>query len=162
MIVLEEELDGPMDIESISWYWLPIEEDFATCEGFELHLGYRTSDQLGDDFESNYNPGSRTLVYSDDSLYVTPGSGNWTTLTLSTPFHYNGSDNLVIEVEWDNGVEDNSYYCGQWEAGSNRCLKSEDGGPALLYEWVTHMIITGTLGLDTGTFGEVKTVLISD
>lgn len=160
-MVLEEEIGSAFEIQSVAWHWLPIEESFATCDGFELHMGYCTADELGDSFDDNYDAGTKTLVYSNSSLYVTPGSGDWTTIDLATPFWYNGSGNLIIEVEWDNGTEDNSYYCGEWNTGSTRCLKSEDGGPAVLDTWITHMLLTGDIGLDPSSFGYVKAFLIN-
>lgn len=159
-MVLEEEIGDAIEITSVAWHWLPIEENFATCEGFELHMGYCSSDELGGDFDDNYVPGTKTLVYSNSSLYVTPGAGDWTTIDLSTPFWYDGSDNLIIEVEWSNEGDDNSYYCGEWDTGSVRCLKSEDGGPATLDSWITHMLISGDVGLDPATFGGVKVFLV--
>ncbi|MBN1434558.1 hypothetical protein JW921_07350 [Candidatus Fermentibacterales bacterium] len=157
--MLEEEIGTAMQIQSIQWHWVwtPDAEEFATCGDFNLYMGYCDSDELGSGFEDNYVPGTRTLVYSNPSLYVTAGAGGWTPVNLSTPFWYDGSGNLIIEVEWANDFDDNSFYCGQWNTGSTRCLKVEDNGPAQLDSNVTHMILTGVLGLDTGSFGEIKT-----
>jgi len=54
---------------------------------------------------------SLTQVYSG-SLAVTAGAANWYTITLSTPFVYNGSDNLIIAIDNNHGSYTSS--SSQW------------------------------------------------
>lgn len=60
------------------------------------------------------------LVYSGD---VTFTSGQWTTITLTTPFNYNGTSNLGLIVDKYHDWEDaNSMYCLSYSSTSN-CSK---------------------------------------
>jgi hypothetical protein len=64
--------------------------------GYTVSIGHSTATNLSAGFVSP----SFTQVYSAD--YTVPGTG-WQTITFSTPFTWNGTDNLVVQVCFDNG-----------------------------------------------------------
>jgi hypothetical protein len=64
--------------------------------GFSIKVGHTTAASYGTSYYLG-NTGM-TTVYSGT---VTPVAG-WNTFNFTTPFNYNGTDNLVIEICWDN------------------------------------------------------------
>lgn len=161
MVVLDEQIGTAMEITSISWMYISLLPE-AACENFTMHLGYCPDDTLDLDFESNYAPGSKTLVFSANPLQITaPGSGEWVTIALDEPFWYNGADNLIIDCQWNNAGDDNSFYAAQWASGKNSCVY-EYSTPQYSHTRSTevpYMILTGTLGLESETFASVKILL---
>ena len=74
-----------------------------------------------------------TQVYSNPSLLPTVG---WNTYTLSTPFNWNGTDNILVEVCFWNGQYNYTYNAStQWTtnavAGVNTSIwyRGDTGGP---------------------------------
>lgn len=155
VVVLDEEIGTAFEIQAISWKYISIVPT-ATCENFTLHLGYCSSDELGMSFEDNYISGTKTLVFSADPLVMSPGGDNWSTITLDSPFWYSGTDNLIIEVQWENQSIANSYYCGRWDSGQNRTLYQQNTPDNYLSVFVLHMLLEGTESLDQTTFGRIK------
>ena len=64
--------------------------------GYTISIGHSTATNLSSGFVSP----SFTQVYSAN--YTVPGTG-WQTITFTTPFTWNGTDNLVVQVCFDNG-----------------------------------------------------------
>ena len=64
--------------------------------GYTISLGHTTSANLNTGFVSP----AFTQVYSAN--YTVPGTG-WQTITFTSPFTWNGTDNLVVQVCFDNG-----------------------------------------------------------
>jgi hypothetical protein len=66
--------------------------------------------------------GGMTTVYSSASVATTAG---WNSFTLSTPFNWNGSSNLAIEICYDNGTADAGNAADLVEAYSDGGLASQ-------------------------------------
>ncbi|MCK5785384.1 MAG: hypothetical protein KAH54_02365 [Candidatus Sabulitectum sp.] len=49
-------------------------------------------------FDGDYIPGTKTLVYST-SLLVVDQNSDWKEIVLDEACFYNGSDNLIIEIQ---------------------------------------------------------------
>ena len=64
--------------------------------GYTISMGHSTANNLSSGFVSP----TFTQVYSAN--YTVPGTG-WQTITFSTPFTWNGTDNIVLQVCFDNG-----------------------------------------------------------
>ncbi|MBS1585096.1 MAG: T9SS type A sorting domain-containing protein [Bacteroidetes bacterium] len=84
-----------------------------------------------------------TLVYTSPSLSPTVG---WNTYTLSTPFNWNGTDNILIDICFWNNANNYTYNGSvQWTtnavAGVNTSIwyRSDSGGP-----FCTSTSVTGT------------------
>jgi len=64
--------------------------------GYTISIGHTTSTNLSSGFISP----TFTQVYNGN--YTVPGTG-WQTITFSTAFTWNGTDNIVVQVCFDNG-----------------------------------------------------------
>ena len=158
--MLSGEIGTAMEIGSISWH-REASNTFtdADCEQFTLHLGYAVADTLStDSFDGNYIPGSKTLVFSTPLLTLDMDD-EWSQIVLDEPFFYNGEGNLIIDIQWDNGTEDNTYYNWNWIAGENRCISIHGSSGILSDNLVPHMIFSGSLALENSTFGSIKVEL---
>jgi len=96
-IYLSTELCGADSIQTIGWEYNGYT---ASTEDIVIYLGHTTKG----DFTSTTDwiaVGSMTQVYAG-TLPLTTTAG-WTTVTLDTPFAYNGTDNLVVAVDRNTG-----------------------------------------------------------
>ena len=64
--------------------------------GYTVSLGHTTATNLSTGFVSP----TFTQVYSAN--YTVPGTG-WQTIAFTTPFTWNGTDNIVVQICFDNG-----------------------------------------------------------
>lgn len=65
------------------------------CQNVRIYMGYRTQDSYGS--TSAWTPMSDlTLVYSATNTNIGGNTSGWEIFSLSTPFFYNGTGNLVI------------------------------------------------------------------
>lgn len=134
-------------------------EDNTNLQDFKIYMGYSSLDVLGTNFNNNFIPGTRTLVYSRDPLIITGvAPETWFTSTLDTPFFYNGTNNLLVEIEWSTGS--NSIYIYHWDAGMGRSIVSQTYGSSSGDQdvIVPHFILSGTLDLEGSTFGSIKSM----
>ena len=125
-------------------------------KGFKIYMGLCASDELGKEFEQNYIPGSKQLVFSmDDGWIYSNGVAEWFDLQLDTPFWYNGTDNLLIDFAWTWGDVD--IYVYAWDSGSQRSMYAPAGSATGYTDsTVIHMSLQGTLGLESSTFAHIK------
>lgn len=152
--MLDEEMSGDMTILAISM------KNYCSDQYAQQHvtiwMGHSEQDVLNYIFDDNYIPGSKTLVFDQDSV-VTGGNANeWFTLLLDTPFEYDGQSNLIIDIE---SLYCSTIYVWGWETGSNRNLYtyipgSPTGGPDTE---IPHLQLHGSLDLQCTTFGRIKT-----
>ncbi|MBD3279001.1 MAG: hypothetical protein GF388_11935 [Candidatus Aegiribacteria sp.] len=127
---------------------------------FKLYIGLSDSAELTDTYSDNYIPGSRVMVYSTTTQVMSAAPDEWMTVELDTPFYYNGSDNLILELEWAGGS--NMFYTYMWDTGSNRGLmnKVDIGSPTgVLYSSMSRLMFDSPVSLDAATFGEIKALL---
>ena len=94
-IYLASEINASGTITSFQWYFsgtsaLPNSQELVVYFGHSSRSEYADSA----DFE---DVGNLTQVYSG-GIDVSAGPG-WVTVTLDTPFDYNGTDNLIIAVD---------------------------------------------------------------
>ncbi len=83
----------------------------ATHPHIQLRLGHTSIQTLGSDWSSNVNLGNPQLVYDGEysipqALNIDPpgsDTGYWDWPTLSTPFEYNGVNNLVFDATVEGG-----------------------------------------------------------
>jgi hypothetical protein len=157
VVVLASEIGSAIRIDELSFQRSIGGEPVGTFNNFKVYMGLCASDQLTTSFDDNYISGTRIMVLAD-SPYVNgaPNPFDWFDVVLDTPYWYNGQDNLIIEVEWSSGA--GSLYTWQWNGGTNRCVigsyGSSEGGS--LESSVPHMILNGTLSLESSTFGAIK------
>jgi hypothetical protein len=157
VVVLDSEIGNAMTIQSLKWKRSPFGDDHGSFNDLRIYMGYTTLDALGTTFASNYVAGSRTLVFSGDPYTITGwGSDTWYTTNLDTDFFYNGSNNLLIEMEWSTGS--NSIYIYHWDASMGRSVNSSTYGASsgTLDSLVPHLILTGNVDLESETFAFIK------
>jgi len=159
--VLASELGDAIEIESLSWNRFPSGDPMATFNDCKIYMGLCSSNELGTTFDDNYISGTRTLVLSSSSFATTPvGPNEWFDTVLDTPYWYNGTDNLIIEVEWSSGS--GSLYSWNWNGGSNRSLIGVYGQSTglELSTNVPNLRFNGTLSLTNSTFARIKAAFI--
>jgi hypothetical protein len=125
-MALQEDLGGPMTVTDVSWMRTIEGDDWGTYLDVQIHMGLCSSDDLGAIFDENYIPGSRTPVFSTDSLYLEGETGEWVTIHLEEPFDYQGAGNLVIEIQRE-GTADNTFLMTyRWYSHEYRTVSSPD------------------------------------
>ena len=162
VVVLDSEIGTAITINDLLWKRAP--SGHVTDQGFyndfKIYMGYTTRDILEPDFDSNYVPGSKTLVFSR-STYTLSGlvPDAWFTTPLDTPFFYNGSGNLLIDIEWTSSPDGLSVYVFNWNTDVGRSMFSSPAGSTGDPEnFVPHMILGGTNDLESETFARIKTM----
>jgi len=159
VVVLDSEIGTAITIQDLMWKRAPFGEDHGSYNNFKIYMGYTTLDVLGTSFESNYVPSSKTLVFNR-STYTLSGLGpdQWFTTALDTPFFYNGSNNLLIDIEWTSTPDSQSVYVYNWTGADGRSVFcSPDGQPSGgLESTAPHWILGGTNDLDNATFASIK------
>lgn len=88
---------------TISTFQLFVNGKFSTrpFSNFSIKMAHTSLNNLIDG--SIYVVGGMTTVFSPASV---TSSGGWNSFTLSTPFDWNGTDNLAVEICFDNGSPD--------------------------------------------------------
>jgi len=74
----------------------------VTCTGVTLKLGHTNATDLSTTFSSNIGTGqgSQSTVLANASItFPAAATGAWQTISFTTPFDYNGRDNLLVEFE---------------------------------------------------------------
>lgn len=87
----------------------------------ELKLCHTPLDELTDYYEDNYGGNTPELVATADPFSVTVGADEWFAVPDMTPYHYDGVENLLIEIRWrvDN---EKDVHCWSWASDSIRYL----------------------------------------
>ena len=116
-IFLASEMSGPADISSVSFQYA-YSSPSTVKNSVNIYLGHTTQSTFAS--TSNYIPSSGlTLVYTGP-LNCQQG---WNTFNFTTPFHYNGTDNLVLVIDDNSGSYDgSSYIFNAHDAGANRSV----------------------------------------
>lgn len=127
--------------------------DGVMFDQLTVYMGPSTSDVLDSNFDDNYS-GAKTTVFNQANPSFTP-SGGWVTVSLDTPYFFNGSDNLIIEIEWPSGGME--VYTGHWVTAGSRSMDAPYGSSSgNLLGWAPHLLISGTMNLSPSTFGSIK------
>ena len=99
---------GPVSIDTI-WFRFGGGSSNPTTvlTNFEIRMGHTTLNNPGTQFNANFNAGPPQTVLSSSSYSLTPiigaagvPSNNWTFIVLQTPFDYNFTDNLCVELSF--------------------------------------------------------------
>ncbi len=163
-VVLESEIGGAMEIESIAWQRTPAGSDQGHFYDVEIYMGLCSSDQLGSTFADNWVPGTKTLVFSAAQLDLAAAANEWEAVILSTPYWYDGQQNLLFEVTWQSASTSYSFYTWQWETGGARTAYATNLGSAtgILSTKLSMLQFDGVLALDSVTFGSLKAAFRSE
>jgi len=160
--VLDSEMGGAFEFDTISLkrHSSGSTSGQTTFADFEIWAGLAESDVLGDNFEDNFIPGTRTLLFSRESLLIEAEPNAWIPFVLDSPFWYGGTKNLIIEILWSEGEElgTECVYTWQWNTGTMRCASgpydSETGSRTSVIPLIQ---FSGDMTLLNTTFAGVKT-----
>ncbi len=131
----------------------------TTFTDFEIWAGLTDSDVLGANFEDNFIPGTRTLLFSRESLLLEAEPNAWIPFELDSSYWYGGTHNLIIEILWSDGEElgTECVYTWQWNTGTMRCTSgpydSETGSQTSV---IPLLQFSGEQTLSSTTFAGVK------
>jgi hypothetical protein len=99
----------------------------VTCPNTTIKLGHTNVAALVAAFASNVEvgQGSLTTVFNNATLTIPAGATDtWFDVPLTTPFQYNGIDNLVVEITHVTGCSANASMRTIAAAGSRRAFSS--------------------------------------
>jgi hypothetical protein len=159
-LYLEEELGQAITIESISLRRTPQSgASSVTLDTLAIYIGYSSVPSLGNNFDGNYQAGTRSLVFWEEDVTVSaPLPDEWFQIDLEDPFFYNGTGNLIIEYSWPSGS--GAVYNWNWSDDIERSLTGEwEAVTGFTTQDCPHILLSGDLSLHGSTFGEVKAIL---
>jgi hypothetical protein len=93
-IYLASEINASGNINSIQWYFSGTSL-LPNCQDITIYLGHSTKTVFAG--TTDWDPVANLTASYTGTIPVT-GAG-WVTITLDTPFAYNGTDNLIIAVD---------------------------------------------------------------
>ena len=162
VVVLQEEIGTQMSIGSLTF--VEGYDSYSTAAlNFSISMAHVTISELSETFADNYEPGSLVEVCFLDTLNLTGVLGDEISIQFDTPFYYNGTDNLLIDIDYSDGST--SSYVYNWFAGQNRCLADyyspggSSGATGNLYQSIPYMIFEPPDDLNRDTFGGIKVIL---
>ena len=116
-IYLASEMGGAATLDSIAFYY-NYSSPSTVKTNVTIYLGHTSQSTFSS--TSNYIPSTNLTQVYTGSLNCTQG---WNTFVFTTPFQYNGSDNLVLVVDDNSGDYDGSSYVFlAHNAGADRSL----------------------------------------
>jgi len=101
-------VSGPVTIDTIWFRFGGVSSNpTSVLSNFEIRMGHTTLTNPVSQFNTNFNAGAPQTVLSSGSYSLTPVIGafgdptdNWTYIVLQTPFAYNFTDNLCVELSF--------------------------------------------------------------
>ena len=103
-IFTAEELGSPI---TINQFYVQYFYNTNYTRDVDIYMGHTSKSSFA---SSNdwISAGDLTLVYSGNIVFTNTGENNWLNIPLTTPFAYNGTDNLVIVFDDNTGSWSNS------------------------------------------------------
>lgn len=127
-IYLQSEIGASGNITSVSFYVNSLPSSTANSEDWTIYMGHTTQA----DYATNTSwIGATTMTQVFSGTVSFPAAGNWMTITLSTPFAYNNTDNLVIAVDENMSGWNCTVQWANTNVGSNRTIyyRSDSNNP---------------------------------
>jgi len=122
-------------IDQIALFRTYLSTDAATFPNVSVKMCRTNVTALTGTFNDNYGGQTPVWVFHQDSGFVRGGSFySWDAVNLQTPFDYNGTDNLLVEITW---IGSASGYCSHsWlcSASGNRWACADDISDTLVAE----------------------------
>jgi hypothetical protein len=126
-IYLASEINTSGNITELSFYLdaQTSTADFSESTDWTVYLGHSTKTEFvdTDNWEDLSNLSS---VYTGTVTF--PAEDNWFTITLDTPFAYNGTDNLILAVDENLTGYDCSMYWRKTDTPNNRSIYYRNDG----------------------------------
>lgn len=101
-LYLASNINGAGRIAGLAIKYMSTVGTAVTCPNATINLSHSNLANLTNTFASNLGTGQggQTTVLNNATMTFPAGAaGSWQTISLATPFDYNGKDNLIIDVE---------------------------------------------------------------
>lgn len=121
-------------------------------------MGHTTRTGLGTDYEANYAGNQPVICYRGDFVTTNVTPYTWYGWDLTTPFEYNGRDNVIVDVEWmrRTGGPAMVTYGAYRAAGCVYAVGVTPYEPAV-YDYVHYMRATiNVVGVSPSSLGRVR------
>ena len=131
-VYLASEIGSSGTITSLSYYYSGFSSLPNSDDDIQIYMSEstRTSFASGTDWEP---VASMTMVFSGSfPAPTTPGVDEWLTVTLTTPFSYSGTDNLIVGVDANEAGYDSSsddFHCSPSSTGRSIYYRSDSTNP---------------------------------
>ncbi len=158
--MLASEIPFEGELTGIMWHRSGYHPPGASYEDVRISAGVPAADELGEHFEENWVPGTRTEVFSAEHLDIETVPDGWFGVDLDAPWHHEMGEALLLEVQHSDsrlGV-----YTWHWDSGAWRALAAPDdmAERGWLMQDIPHMILLfEEAGLEPASFGRIKVVL---
>jgi hypothetical protein len=102
--------------------------EWSEMENFSVRIAHSTNDTLGNVFEAHRSSAWVEVLSRAVYNFSTVGRPEWIPIVFDTPFNYDGSSNLLVEIRWfgDNGGSLNGVHLARDVAGYNSRLCVND------------------------------------
>jgi hypothetical protein len=112
---------------------------------------------LTNNFTTNYGGNTPVQVYNRSSQYIAAAANTWFGFDFDTPFEYNGSSNLIMEVDWS--TDSGGYVYCRANSVASRFAYSYNGGSVYVASYLHYQRITvNALGVAPTSLGRVKSL----
>jgi hypothetical protein len=92
----------------------------------ELRMCHTSFEELTANFSDNYDNNTPVLVATADPLTVNVGLDDWFGFDLSPQFDYDGGNNLIVEIRWQNQTMGDKVNTWAYNTNSGRMLKTRE------------------------------------
>jgi hypothetical protein len=141
----------------MKWEWFGYVGSSGNYYNFYLRCCHTHLAALTNDFTGNYAGHTPAQVYYTASQYVAGTPDTWFGFDFDTPFEYDGTNNLIIEVEWN--TDGGGYtYCYADATPSHFVYASNGGMPIVSDYFHCQRITIGTTGVAPTSLGRVKSL----
>ena len=104
MLYTAAEVKGAGTITSISFRYFTDQPTAVSCPNTTIKMSHTNLTGLNTTYANNINTGqgSQQTVFTTGTVNIPAGTaGNYYTIPLTTPFNYNGQENLVVDIAHD-------------------------------------------------------------
>ncbi len=159
-----EELQNiAMEVNAISFNAAPPSDPEGPYENLTVLMGHTGLSSLTETYDDNWSTSGTTVLPPSTVIFTDVVIGDWFTIELDTPFQYDGSQNLLIEIVWSGPTPvpfgQGSLYSWSWNAGENRSVSgTSTTSPTGFASTIVQMlrIDYDPLALDQTTFAGIK------
>lgn len=127
----------------------------TTYSNFTIKLCDTAVTEVTANWVANYGGNTPITVFSRDSIEIETSPLEWFVFDLDEPFVYNGTDNLLVEIEWNgkSGVGINTW--GTYSSNP-RILTARNGGSLYLYTYLHNLMINRYTAINPTSLGSIK------
>ena len=163
MVTAEELGNQPLLVSAVSFGAAVLSDPEGPYDDLTILMGHTDLESLTETFADNWSSSGGQVFFDSSHIITDVVPGSYFTFQLDTPFVYNGSENLLIEVTWDGPAEpplgQGSIYTWYWTTTGNRVLSSNDLSSATgsAFEYCNNLRIDySTEAFESATFAGIK------